>query len=125
MQICISILTRNRTFSKAIRQVLQWYRPHLDAFDEIDFDSVKEEKILFGITTEEEPEFLRKVENKDAYLQFIVGCRPCCEARELSNTVLTILEKVFEHCPFMESDRRKAGTFLSDLQALSLNKLDG
>ena len=69
MQLRISVLARDRGFSKDMRSVRARLKPLLAAFEAIELDHPIHEAILVGITDDKGAELFEQVENNDVFFK--------------------------------------------------------
>ena len=69
MQLRISVLARDRGFSKDMRSVRARLKPLLAAFEAIELDHPIHEAILVGITADKGAELFEQVENNDVFFK--------------------------------------------------------
>jgi hypothetical protein len=107
MQLRLSVLARNRAFSKAMRRVRPKIQPLLDAFEATELEHPIHEAILVGITDDKGPEFFEEVENNDGVFQILAGCTHQGTDNELTADVFGILHRAVNLCPFATPDHDK------------------
>lgn len=116
MQLRLSVLARNRTFSKSMQRVRLSLQSLFDEFQGVALDHPIHEAILVGITDDKGPEFFEEVKNSDGFFQILSGCRQLGTDEELTKEVFEILRRVVEKCPFAVPDRERFAALFSRFQ---------
>jgi hypothetical protein len=107
MQLRLSVLARNRAFSKAMRRVRVRLQPLLDAFEDTQLEHPIHEAILVEITDDSEAEFFKELENGDGFYQVLAGCGQYHSDDQLTEVVFEILQRAVRLCPFAAPDDQK------------------
>ena len=116
MQLRFSVAARNRTFSKAMRQVRLKIQPLIDAFENISFEHPIHEAILVGITDDKQAGFFEEVKNNDGYFQVMAGCGEHCADNQLTEEVFEILHRAVLLCPFARVDHQRVEDLFSEFR---------
>jgi hypothetical protein len=106
MQLRLSVLARNRAFSKAMGRVRVKLQPLLDDFAATEMVHPIYDAILVGITDEKGPDFFEVVETNDEFFQVLAGCGHRNTDKDVAADVLKILQRALQLCPFATPDRR-------------------
>ena len=120
MQLRLSVLARDRAFSKAMRRVRTRVQPLLDAFEATVLDHPIHQGILVGITDDKGTEFFEEVENNDGFFQVLSGCILRGTDDELTEDVLEIIHRAVRICPFATSDHDKFEELFARIRPLVL-----
>lgn len=107
MQLYLSVLARNRSFSKAMRRVRKKLQPLLDGFEATALEHPIYEAILVGITDDKGHEVFEEVKNDDGYFQVLAGCCGCGTDEQLAEDLFDILLRAVRQCPFARPDHEK------------------
>ena len=105
MQLRVSVLARDRKFSKAMRYVRARLQPLLDAFETVSMTDPIHEAILVGLTDERPAKFFEEVENDEGFFQVLAGVQFTGSDDELARSVFETLRKASVACPFSRPDR--------------------
>lgn len=106
MQLRLSVLARDRKFSRAMRRVREKIQPLLDAFKLVELRDPIHQAILVGITDDRKPGYFEEVENNDGFFQVLAGCKFNGSEDELTADVFDILNKAVSLCPFSLPDQK-------------------
>ena len=120
MQLRLSVLARNRAFSKAMRRVRTKLQPLLNAFEATVLEHTIHKAILVGITDHKGTEFFEEVENNDGFFQVLSGCSLRGTDEQLTEDVLEILHRAVRTCPFATADHGKFEAMFARLRPLVL-----
>jgi hypothetical protein len=104
MDLRLSVLARDRAFSRGMHRIRPRLQPLLDAFRQAELQHPIHEAILVSVTDVKEPGFVQEIENDDGFFQVIIGCRTSRSDDELVRVVFEILLQAVRLCPFSTPD---------------------
>lgn len=105
MKLLLSVLARDRQFSRSMRRVDSKLQPLFAAFESVEMIDPIHEAILVGVTDDQPAGFFQEVKNNEGFFQVLAGVRFTGADDELTEDVFDILRKASAACPFSHPDR--------------------
>lgn len=105
MKLRLSVVARDRQFSKAIRRIRPRFDQLLKDFEKVELVDPIHEAILVGITDDKTDDYFEEVSNRDGFFQIMAGCGVIGSDEELTVRVFQILQKAATACPFSKPDK--------------------
>jgi hypothetical protein len=122
MDIRLSILARDRQFSKAMQRIRPKFAPLFEAFTKLELTNTIYKAILVGITDEKNIPYFEEVPNNQGFFQVIAGCDMKISDQELTKEVYDILRNAAKTCPFSNVDHVRISTLFDNVESTIISE---
>lgn len=109
MRFSISVVSKNRMYTKAYRRVMEDLHPLIDELESVEMICPLGDAVLIMVSDGDQllPNEVREVSNNDEYFQYAAGIRAFINDIELTKDLFSILRSIVEKVPFSAPDHER------------------